>query len=177
MSSGFISTGSSSVALELGKAFPNSNDKPCKVTPQCPPTPPWEAQSVQPWSWTLHGWKKAGTLRTEKEELEKAARSPRPCSGLQFCSSRRPAILSLHCCLAEAAGPGDQRLSHSVVSDSVTPRTAARQASLSITNSWRLEVSKLQPWTKSSTLLIFVNGALLGHSHTQLFTACLRLLS
>ena len=37
MSSGFISTGSSSVALELGKAFPNSNDKPCNVTLQCSP--------------------------------------------------------------------------------------------------------------------------------------------
>ena len=51
----------------------------------------------------------------------------------------------------EAAGkaPYSVQFSHSVVSDSVTPWTAAHQASLSITNSWSLlklmSINAIQP--------------------------------
>ena len=48
------------------------------------------------------------------------------------------------------------QLSHSVVSDSVTPWTGARQASLSITNSWSLlKLVSIELMMPSNHLILF----------------------
>ena len=160
MSSGFISTGSSSVALELGKAFPNSNDKPCKVPLQCPPL----------------GSRSCAALKLSSPQLEESShtedRKGRAGEGcplstvllgssvllFQEANHPQPSLLPRWGCGAWRLEAQSLRR----VWLFVTPWTAARQASLSITNSWRLEVSKLQPMDQIQHTTYFYKWSFIG---------------